>query len=697
MVQIGNYNYSDYYSTGAYAPREGTLSYEEFNPEAYLQLRPDVARDRGFTGQWSKDEFQPNDLFLRQYDRAPTRDESLYAHYQGVWPGDPVTQRPDQYQQQGSDPFRRSAEEVQQIRNYQTAQSSVNQYSANLSNFIDSNTNQIRQDLLGGDILPEGFDLQAAINAAKGATDPNDPSVQNLKTVLDELNQRKTARDTGYLGVFEGDGYEKFKQAVGSKQSYADPYGKTTALGEMAELAESPELPPGTELSLERYQAQPDEFLDADKYKGTPTQYNVQAAQAQVSDAQAAQAQVSDVQAAQAQVSEAVSPTKIGSTSYEATQVADQIAKTQIQAAKQQGLTDYVEPAKGEVDVKSTVQGQLAQLMQQFEGGRIPAFAAGAIRTAEQRLAARGMGASSMAGAAIVQAAMEASTPIAAADAETYRRMQELNLNNRQQAEVLNAQMTLQMDLQNLSNEQQARVTNTQNLIQGLFNDQAAVNSAKQFNATSEQQNDQFFASLFNQTAQFNAAQKNAISQFNSGQTNAVAQFNAAEKNAISQFNAGQTNVLAQFSAAQKNAISQFNAAQTNAVSQFNSELANQRDQFNLKNSIVIDQANAVYRRQINTANTAIANAENEFNVRNLFNISQNAQAQILQQQRDEINFARVSALNDQEYRNNLALASFAYDRDLDLASDVAVGGLFGSIAGGIVGAVFSKTAKKTP
>ena len=151
-------------------------------------------------------------------------------------------------------------------------------------------------------------------------------------------------------------------------------------------------------------------------------------------------------------------------------------------------------------------------------------------------------------------------------------------------------------------------------------------------------------------------------------------------------------NQTAQFNAAQRNAISQFNAGQTNAVAQFNSELASQREQFNLRNSIVIDQANAVYRRQINTANTALANAENEFNVRNLFNISQNAQAQILQQQRDEINFARVTALNDQEYRNNLALASFAYDRDLDLASDLAAGGLFGSVAGGIISAVFAPT-----
>jgi hypothetical protein len=53
MVQIGNYNYSDYYSTGAYAPREGTLSYAEFDPDAYLAVNPAVAQDPGFTGQRS--------------------------------------------------------------------------------------------------------------------------------------------------------------------------------------------------------------------------------------------------------------------------------------------------------------------------------------------------------------------------------------------------------------------------------------------------------------------------------------------------------------------------------------------------------------------------------------------------------------------------------------------------------------------
>ena len=483
-------------------------------------------------------------------------------------------------------------------------------------------TGNIREDLLGGEDLPTTFDLTSAVNAAKSATSPDDPAIANLQTVIDNLGKRATTRSVGFMGSFEDPrDADRFLAATGSKASYADAYGQVTPTGKLVNLAETPELPEGTQLSLLNYQAKPDEFLNADKYAVTPTKYNVEAAQAQVTTA--------------------LPQPKTEAESYQAAVVADQVAKTQIQAARQEGLTDYVEPAKGEVDPNSTVQGQLANLMQQFEGGKVPAFAAGAIRVAEQRLAARGMGASSMAGSAIVQAAMEASTPIAAADAETYRRMSELNLNNRQQAEVLNSQMTLQMDMANLSNEQQARVANTQNKIQSLFTDQAATNSSRQFNAQSAQQNDQFFANLFNQTAQFNAAQTNAIAQFNAGQTNTVARFNA--------------------------------------------EISNQRELFNNKNALVIDQANATYRRTINTANTALQNAETEFNVRNLFNISQTAQANLLQQHRDELNFARLKSLNADEYNANLALASIAHDKNMKTSAASAAGGLFATIAGGLI------------
>ena len=61
----------------------------------------------------------------------------------------------------------------------------------------------------------------------------------------------------------------------------------------------------------------------------------------------------------------------------------------------------------GEVQAAS-VQDELTGLMQQFEGGETPAWAAGSMRKATQMLSARGLGASSLAGQAVIQAAMEA-------------------------------------------------------------------------------------------------------------------------------------------------------------------------------------------------------------------------------------------------------------------------------------------------
>ena len=229
------------------------------------------------------------------------------------------------------------------------------------------------------------------------------------------------------------------------------------------------------------------------------------------------------------------------------------------------------------------------------------------------------MGASSMAGAAILQAAMEAATPIAAADAQTFARFQQANLNNRQQAEVLNAQQTLQLDLANLSNQQQANVLNSQQRVQALFNDQAAINSSRQFNARNEQQNDQYFATMFNETSKFNAQQQNAIAQFNAGQTN--------------------------------------------TMEQFNSTLDNQREQFNIKNSILIDQSNAVWRRQINTQQTALQNAANQMNVMNRFNMSQTALNNQWQQFRDNEFWARTTSRDNDAFSKKLTYASFIYNK----------------------------------
>lgn len=484
------------------------------------------------------------------------------------------------------------------------------------ANFIDPTTGQIKTEFTGGG-LPSIEDMRTQ-------------DLTSLQNTINALDARKAGRITGFKGEFStltgGPALDAYQKAVGTNVNTVDAYGNLTSVGRESQLSTNPEAPVGTTLDLDKVIANADEFLNSSDYDISPTQGQVTAQTGTVADIQA--------------------QPKTAATSFTADKSYNDVKNESMVAAKQLGLTDKVTAQTGTVQKESTVQGQLESLMTQFEDGKIPAYAAGAIRVAEQRLAARGMGASSMAGAAIVQAAMEASTPIAAADAKTYRSMQELNLNNRQQAEVVNAQMTMQLDLANLNNEQQARVTNTSNRVQSLFRDQAAINSSKQFNAANDQQNDQFFSSLSNNTAQFKASQTNAMEQFNSGQLN--------------------------------------------AVEQFNSNLQNTREQFVQKNSILIDQANTVYRRNINTANTALQNAENEFNVRNLFNISQTARNNTLQEQRDQINFARVSSTNERSFKDQLALASFTFDNNLKLANDIKKGSLKTKVIGTVVDAVFS-------
>ena len=190
-------------------------------------------------------------------------------------------------------------------------------------------------------------------------------------------------------------------------------------------------------------------------------------------------------------------------------------------------ITDDLTAATGGPSAAATVQGQLETLMADFEGGGTPPWASGAMRQAMGVMQSRGMGASSIAGAAVVQAAMESALSIASQDA------------------TINAQF----EMQNLNNEQQTTIFKTQQRLAGLFSDQSATNAAAQFNSTSQNQTDQFFSNLEQQSSQFNANQINAINQFNSGQTNAIEQFNAQMINQRDTFNAQNSLVISQANA----------------------------------------------------------------------------------------------------------------------------------------------------
>ena len=99
---------------------------------------------------------------------------------------------------------------------------------------------------------------------------------------------------------------------------------------------------------------------------------------------------------------------------------AGEIVSGAADAAKAATFTEQIQAATATPSDQATVKGQLDTLMQDFEGGATPTWAAGAMRNANAQMAARGLGASSMAGQAIIQAAMESAiTYSSAQDAQT--------------------------------------------------------------------------------------------------------------------------------------------------------------------------------------------------------------------------------------------------------------------------------------
>ena len=147
---------------------------------------------------------------------------------------------------------------------------------------------------------------------------------------------------------------------------------------------------------------------------------------------------------------------------------------------------------EGKIEAQDTVQGQIASLMRSFDDGT-PIWATSALRAANATMAARGLGSSSMAGAAIVQAAMESALPIAAADASAFREMKMNNLSRQQQISLTNAAAQQGVKINNFNAEQQTALQNSQNAFslqsQNLSNAQQVVLANAQIKASLQGQN----------------------------------------------------------------------------------------------------------------------------------------------------------------------------------------------------------------
>ena len=305
--------------------------------------------------------------------------------------------------------------------------------------------------------------------------------------------------------------------------------------------------------------------------------------------------------------------------------------------------------ATQELDPRATTQYQIAELFKTIEDGKpLPAWAAPAVRNASAMMQQRGLGASSMAAAAAVQAVMESGIPIAAQDAQKYAAIQMANLSNQQQAVLQNAAASAQMDTANLNNRQVAAVNNAKAFL--------AIDSQ---NLTNEQQ-----SATISYQGQLQAMLSDTAQQ------NAANQLNAKAENEIDMFFAELGTQIESATLNRKAAVEQYNVSQENAMSQFNAQMETARDQFNSNMSVQIAQSNAQWRRDTNTANTATQNAANQINAQNLLGLTQQAQANLWQVYRDQAAWNLQISENNLSRAHNAALQSMAISANANMYDD---------------------------
>ena len=388
--------------------------------------------------------------------------------------------------------------------------------------------------------------------------------------------------------------------------------------------------------------------------------------------------------------------------------------------------------AQGQVTEEMTVQGQMNTLLSDFDAGNPPPWAAGAMRAATAQLAARGLGASSMAGQAIIQATIEAATPIAAADAAVFKEMGLQNLTNRQAMAVLTAQQratflgqefdqnfqtrvlnaariadvadknfdaTVQIALENsrlASTMNIANLNNKQALIieqagqianletKNLDNLQAArVQNAKAFldmdmaNLDIKQQNAMFKAKTITDTITSDAAAKNAAKA-----TNATNKLKADEINSTLALSASYYN------AQEKNKVAVANMEAANEIAKFNAQEANDRAEFNAEQTNAINVANAKILADISTTNTKEINAANAVNAKNATDLSSTVYSQLSQTYRDKLEMSFKAGENDADRAVELVKASLSSytsiavaNKKADAESSASIGGFITNVA----------------
>jgi len=309
------------------------------------------------------------------------------------------------------------------------------------------------------------------------------------------------------------------------------------------------------------------------------------------------------------------------------------------------------------VDSKATLKGQLEVLQSEFVDPttgepKIPAWAASTSRNVSKIAAFKGMSGSA-ATAAMSQALMEASIPVAQADAQFFQTLTIQNLNNKQQsiintantlakfeqtnvdnrmaAAIQNSKAFLEMDMANLSNEQQARVINNAARTQSILEDAKQINAKRLFVAESENDMNKFYAQLNTQ-------------------------------------------------------INQYNSSQNLDAQKFNSTMADSREKFYKEMQYNIDISNAKWRQTVQLQEDQQSHEAATMDVRNMFDMSVNQLNQIWDRSDSLLDYAWKSSESNLDRRNSMALAILGGKNADKQALWEGIGTLAGTFVGSGVG-----------
>jgi len=456
---------------------------------------------------------------------------------------------------------------------------------------------------------------------------------------------------------------------------------------------------------------------------------DVKAVQGEVSNKAQMQAQTVDATASAvksvnaAEIDKAVQIDNIPKRKVQAEEL---VSGSAVKSAEVEQNLEKFQAAQMELDPMATTQGQLNKLLQDFDAGNPPPWAAAGMRAANAVLNQRGLGASSIAGQAIIQAQMEAALPIAQSDAQTVFNLGIQNLSNRQQRAVIAAQQRAQFLGQEFDQEFQARVTNAARIsdianqnfnaevqvtlenarmaqsvdLANLNNrqalvmaDAAQIANLEMTNLNNRQQaavqNAQAFLQMdmtnlqYKQQTQLFKAQEQIKAMFtDAAAENAAAQFNASSQNQVNQFYDSLANQTKQFNVTQKNAMEQFNTQQENAIKQFNAQQENAVAQFNASNGLVVSQANAEWRRNIATLDTAAINQANQINAQNAMALTVREYEGLWQEFRDKMQFAHNTSENALDREMQYGIAVMNKDAQIEAAKFAMKGQLYSALGG---------------